>query len=312
MIGCKKNVLLALVLIINVAKAQQLPLLSSYMFDRALVNPAYVGAIPYFTATTTNRAQFSGMEGSMVSNFIAIHAPVQKHNLGLGLKVMNDKTSLFQSNTFNAMASYSLRLGNGRLSAGIESGVHNQSGSLHSLARHHQNDPLINELPYKVVSIDAGTGIYYQTGNYFLGLSSYQIFSNAIISSANDTGAGERLKSHTYFLAGFIIETNSKLKLEPSLILRKTESLYPQAAMSCRVLYSEVFSSGLSYRYKDALVFMGEVNIKGNLRLALAYDIGLSALRTYHNGSYEVLISWRKKLLPPPGKKEIHPRYYIY
>ena len=71
--------------------------------------------------------------------------------------------------------------------------------------------------------------------------------------------------------------------------------------------FKNAYSIGLSYRNKDALSFMGGVNL-GTTTVGYAYDLGISKIKTYNDGTHEVFMSFKlKKIinLKPHGKIEI-------
>ena len=49
---------------------------------------------------------------------------------------------------------------------------------------------------------------------------------------------------------------------------------------------------GFSNISSDALVFQGGFRLNSKLLMRYAYDFGLSQLRSVHNGSHEILISY--------------------
>ena len=58
--------------------------------------------------------------------------------------------------------------------------------------------------------------------------------------------------------------------------------------------FKNAYSIGLSYRNKDALSFMGGVNL-GTTTVGYAYDLGISKIKTYNDGTHEVFMSFKLK-----------------
>ena len=85
--------------------AQQLPRYSSYMFDRAIVNPAFTGTTPHIMGTVAYRQQFVGIDGNPTTQFFVLHAPIQKKNIGVGLKIVNDNIAVIKNTSFAGMFS---------------------------------------------------------------------------------------------------------------------------------------------------------------------------------------------------------------
>jgi len=71
------------IIIIKSSFGQQDPMYSMYMFDKALINPAFAGSSNWFVGTIKYRNQFIGMTGNPVTETFNIHSPIQKNILVL-------------------------------------------------------------------------------------------------------------------------------------------------------------------------------------------------------------------------------------
>lgn len=294
------------------AGAQQLPRYSAYMFDKSIVNPAYAGSIPYINGTVAYRQQFMGIEGAPTTQFLTFHAPIQKKNIGLGLKVVNDKAAVIKNLSAHGMFSYALGLGNGKLSAGIEAGIVNQSTDFTNLIRHDAVDNVLTYDKQTKTTFDLSFGLFYQTKTFFAGWSSYQLTQSKI----NYTGASRsmiaRLWNHNFVVVGYNFGTEEKLRFEPSILVKQVANVPLQFDVNFRGTYKQLVSLGLSYRNSESLVFMTDVIINDSFKIGYAFDYTISGLATYQSGGHEIMFTYRKKLLPPARDKETHPRFYIY
>ena len=70
-----KIVLLLLPVLIVKSYAQQIPVMSQYMFNGLVINPAYAGSKDYMSTTLMVRKQWAGYEGSPVTENASIHGP---------------------------------------------------------------------------------------------------------------------------------------------------------------------------------------------------------------------------------------------
>lgn len=59
---------------------------------------------------------------------------------------------------------------------------------------------------------------------------------------------------------------------------------------------NDVVGLGASYRIHDSIVSMFEVQINENFHVGYAYDLTLSDIRLYSNGTHEIVINYRIKL----------------
>jgi type IX secretion system PorP/SprF family membrane protein len=117
------------------------------------------------------------------------------------------------------------------------------------------------------------------------------------------------LNNNNYLLTGgclFWITNNFKLK--PSTLIR----YYPQSPVQYDLnLNAILFKDGLlwlgaSYRSKEALVALAEVQMGNKWRLGVSYDYSLGDIKTFTSGSVEVLL--RMELITVV--KTINPRFF--
>ena len=66
---------------------------------------------------------------------------------------------------------------------------------------------------------------------------------------------------------------------------------------------------GASYRVNDAYAFMGTFGITKQFSLGYAYELGVSKLNNYQNGTHEVMLGYDFGF---EKKKVVNPRYVNY
>ena len=71
--------------------AQQELMVSQYMFNGLLLNPAYAGTHSYFQTSLLHRSQWVNFDEAPVTQVFAIDGPIANEKLGVGLLVTNDK-----------------------------------------------------------------------------------------------------------------------------------------------------------------------------------------------------------------------------
>ena len=92
------------------------------------------------------------------------------------------------------------------------------------------------------------------------------------------------------------IHINENLLLLPSTLIRATEGAPLNADISATMVLHETVGLGLSLRTFDALVWMFELAINENFHLGYAYDITLTDLADYSNGTHEFMINYRIRI----------------
>ena len=98
-----------------------------------------------------------------------------------------------------------------------------------------------------------------------------------------------------YFIAGSNIPIKNTLyEVQPSMMVKSNLNI-TQYELSCRVKYNKLFWVGLSYRWKDACIFMIGAEYK-NFIAGYAYDYPVSAIVKASSGSHEVFLGYSLKL----------------
>lgn len=290
--------------------AQQDPMYSMYMLDKMLINPAYTGSASWLVGTLKYRQQFVGFAGGPTTATFNFHTPIQKRHIGLGFKVISDKTAIMSNLNASLFYSYHLNFAGGKLSAGLEAGIYNRRINYQDLVL---NDPVDNSLPQTATSSlvpDASVGLYYQKKQFYIGYSFCHLvkkdFNYKAISESNS-----HLYNHMYLLLGKVFELSEKWSFEPSALVKYQAASPVQLDVNVSLAYRERVTVGFQYRTGDAVAAMLKISILENLRIAYAYDMTVSGLSPYSKGAHEIILSYGIKLPPPAAEKEIHPRYYF-
>ncbi|HNR56751.1 MAG TPA: type IX secretion system membrane protein PorP/SprF, partial [Flavobacteriales bacterium] len=91
---------------------------------------------------------------------------------------------------------------------------------------------------------------------------------------------------------GHLVELTHGIKLKPSALIRYRRSSGVQADLSTNLILKDLLWLGASYRTGDAMIATVEVLPTPQWRIGYAYDLGLSRLRTAHQGSHEVMLQY--------------------
>src|SRR6185295_15132459 len=84
------------------AKAQQDVLLSQYMFNHLLINPAYAGSKDYMMATLLYRNQWVNWDAAPTTQVASLHGPLGMTNLGWGALIAHDHEGVTDRTDFYA------------------------------------------------------------------------------------------------------------------------------------------------------------------------------------------------------------------
>jgi type IX secretion system PorP/SprF family membrane protein len=79
--------------------------------------------------------------------------------------------------------------------------------------------------------------------------------------------------------------------IKPSFMIKGVGPIW-QYDLNVSVVYLDKMWGGLSYRYQDAIVVMGGVELASGLKVGYSYDITTSQLAKVSNGSHEIMIGY--------------------
>ena len=301
-----------LFILVNLAaKAQQEPLFSNYMFLRTVTNPGFVGAEKTINATFCNRTMFAGFEGKPVTSTFGVEAPVDLFGkkTGIGIVMMSDKIGFQQIVKVDLSFAYHHNLKNGTLGFGLTLGLNNYSidptwnseisadGSAHTWPTSSSDDPLLPP-SFSTLDLGIGFGAYYETPQYYLGLSASNL-NQAKISHTTEAGIETvyLYYSAEYKLSGaYNIEMHDPLfDLRPSFILRSDLAAY-MLDLNATIFYKKRYWAGFGLRVSPkniaSFTLLAGTELFNGLNIGYALDINTSSM--IYNGatSHEVIITY--------------------
>lgn len=302
----KRVILSATIILITAISgfAQQDPLISQYMFNPLLVNPAYAGSKDYAMASALYRTQWVKLKGSPETFLASIHGPVFKsRKVGLGFTISNDNIGIInRTNVFGDYA-YHIPLTNKlKLGLGVKAGIFYQSNKLSSaiLTDNSQIDPVYSAANTNKVTPEVGAGAYLYSKKFYLGLSvphflSYDA-SRPLSFSSNKVYNYVR---HFWFTTGVAIEASPDFVIRPSLMIRYSKYAPMQADINCNFLIKKFLWLGATYRTGDkeagameSIIGIIEFQLTKQFRLGYSYDFTRTQLNNYSNGSHEISLGY--------------------
>ncbi|MDG1261408.1 MAG: type IX secretion system membrane protein PorP/SprF [Flavobacteriales bacterium] len=273
--------------------AQQELMVSQYMFNGLLVNPAYAGTHDYFSASLLHRSQWTNLDGAPTSQVFAIDGPIANNKLGVGLLINNDQIGVISQLDLSANLAYHLELGTGDLSFGIKAGGAMYSATLSDVVVWDENDQVYsaNDISGKFVP-KFGFGVYYHSEKFFAGVSVPVIYSmddNVILQGST---ADNYFSQHYYVNTGMVFEPNTNLAIKPSILVKYEQAAPLEVDLNCNFLLYRRLWLGAGYRTGDAIIGMIEYNITPQLRAGYSYDFTTTEIRDYSNGSHEIMLGF--------------------
>lgn len=297
--------LFAFALIFNIGNAfsQQEAMYTQYMFNTLAVNPAYAGSRNVVSATALFRNQWSGIKGAPKTQTFSIDAPINQKKVGLGLQIFADKLGRTKNTGTVLSYAYRIRMENASLSFGLQGSLSQFSADYTSISLDPAGlsiDPAFMNNDNKTL-INFGTGVYYNTDRFYLGLSSPELINNILPGSETSLN---RQAMHLFLMSGYVFTLNSVFKLKPSALLKGVKGAPLQADLNTSLWIKDVLSIGAQYRTNADVSALLEIQATPQIRFGYAYDHSTTPLSSYNSGSHEIMLRYefgfqRGKVLTP-------------
>lgn len=289
----KKIVFVLVVMTAGLLSAQQEALVSQFMYNGVLFNPAVAGSENYWNASATYRKQWLGFDGTPSTQLISIQGPWKDKNVGWGGSVCNDIIGISKRLDADLYYSYHLKTGSGKLGMGLRAGISHYSAQLSELTVWDAGDSHFStDVSGKIIP-NAGAGFYYFHEFFNAGVSIPNLISHKpqtpISISLEEILQYQR---HLYIHASGKIKAGEKFFIKPAALFRYVKGAPAQAEIHLAGSFKDMADLGVSYRSGDGLVFITQMNIMKQLRLGYSFDLPLSDLQGYSNGTHEIRLTW--------------------
>jgi type IX secretion system PorP/SprF family membrane protein len=286
-----KKIIILIIAVISVitVSAQQDPQFTQNMFNKLANNPGFAGSRGVIATSILHRSQWMGFEGAPSTQNFSVDAELPFLYGGVGLNVVNDNIAEFSNLGLQASYAYRTELGVGQIGMGMSVGMYQSGLNGGNLNSAQGDDPAIPTVEVKGSSLDIGAGIYYNTQDVYIGLSSSHMTEPTIEWS---DGQNFNLTRHYFLIAGYYHELNSLLSLNPSIYL-KSDGATSQLDINTNLIYNNKMWGGVSYRLDEGISLLAGMNINEDLRFGLAYDV---TMMNAMSNSIEFMLGYNFKI----------------
>ena len=289
--------------IVGSVSAQQDPMFTQYMHNPVSINPAYAGSRGTLNAVMMNRQQWVGIDGAPKTMTLSVNSPFINYNLGIGFSLLYDQIGPTKQVGVYTDYAYHLKVTNQvKLAFGIKGGFNMYDvNTLNLQGSQFEDNPKVE----KMYLPNFGMGSYLYSNKFYLGLSIPKMLQNSLSDNKNTLLNKE--ERHYYFTGGLVLNIVENVKFKPSFTFRMVEGAPLSSELSGALLLHNRLWLGGMYRYAEALGAMVKFDISSTLGLGYAYDMSISRLRNYNQGTHEVYISYD---IDFRNKKILSPRYF--
>ena len=284
--------------------AQQDDQFTQFMHYRFGFNPGAAGSEETAVVSGLVRSQWLGLEGAPETQLLTFNMPLFNQKVGIGANLLRHSIGLSENYELNGTYAYRIDLGRGVLGIGVQASVRllrtdfNQAQATQPI----ETDAAIPVGIQSKYVPNFGAGVFYhdQDERFYFGFSIPRFLQNNI-DLADSEGIISREIRHYYLMGGAKLPINEKINLLPHVLLKYVSGAPFDADVNLTVEFMEKFSTGISYRIGgskssslgEALSFLVGMDVSEHFMFGLSYDLTLSDLRSYNNGSVEGLLRYR-------------------
>jgi len=270
--------------------AQQDPQYTNYMYNTMNVNPAYAGTKEVLSILGMYRAQWVGLDGAPVTSTFSLHSPIGFSNVGLGLSFVNDKIGPSDENTISVDFSYRLNFDNlSTLALGIKTTANLLNVDYTKLSIYDPTDPQFQNNVDNRFSPNFGAGAYWYSDKHYVGFSVPNFLETKHYDD-NDRNSLAKEKMHYYFMAGYVFDLTSEIKMKPAFLSKMVAGAPLQIDMTANFLFFEKLTVGAAYRLNASVSGLVAFQLSDKLLVGYSYDAETTKLAHYNSGSHEIFL----------------------
>ncbi len=291
--------------------AQQLPTYSQYMMNGFLINPALAGGDVYTSVNLTAREQWVGFPDAPRTHAISVQTrllkksyisrstsvrkkirrPTRSGRVGIGGYFFSDQNGITNRTGAQFTYAYHIPMNESQLSFGLALTAYQFRINDKDIILYEDVDPLLDGSDKVLYIPDANFGMMLTARDFFAGFSVSELFQ-ASLKFGQTNYQSYRLHRHYYLMGGYTFDLSGDFSIQPTVLVKATTQNINQVQIdfNTRLYYKDDYWAGLSWRTRDALVFMAGVKFS-QYYIGYAFDYTLSNIRKYSFGSHEFMLA---------------------
>jgi len=315
----KSIITICLLMFGGISMAQQDVMLTQFMYNKLSINPAYAGHDDYTNLNLTYRDQWNGLPGAPNTQLASVNLPLIRKSVGVGFDLQRQSIGISNKTSLSLKYAYKFFFEKSNLSLGMS-----VTGKRYAfdftddrlIAIQGLNiDPSIPDQAVSSFLMNIGLGAYLSGDNYYVSLSTPGLLNSDIDFDENDSDSEE--VSHVYLMGGATFPVADRIDFTPQILFKYAANTPFDIDLNLGLTLDEKYTAALAYRFGGATGDVGEsidvllgLQLTEKLLLGFSLDFTLSKLRTYDNGSIELVVGYAFRDGKMGGARMINPRYF--
>ncbi|MDI9356084.1 MAG: PorP/SprF family type IX secretion system membrane protein [Chitinophagaceae bacterium] len=288
--------------------AQNKTIITQYMLNGIVLNPAYAGSHAMVNTAVLHRNQWINIDGAPTLNLFTMDMHVPKTPISVGISLSN--TNIGINTVYSILSSYAYRIPykHGNLSFGLSIGMSIAESNYNKLTLKDKADPFLSGI-ISTYTPDFGVGVYYYNSKTYFGFSIPYILQTRIFN--NDSSLTKFQKTPYIFINfGKLYRLHHQIQLQPSILFRIQDVQNFGADINLIAIFHDILGVGLSYKTENTLSILSQLYFHENFRFSYSYDVLSSGLSAYTTGTHEFMIIYRIRLKGHKSNKTLCPSYF--
>lgn len=299
--------------------AQQEQQYTQFMYNKLGYNPGYAGSQETACITGIIRNQWLGLEGAPNTQILSFNMPILNQRVGIGANLTRHTIGISQKLTLDAAYSYRIRMATGTLGFGLQA-------SVRYFRNNFADGRLVSTVPIALdnsIPVGArskyvpnfGAGAYFSNERFYVGASIPRLLNNNIDFNETGTILSEE-KLHGYIMTGYLFDLSDNVSFKPQALLKFVANAPFDADVNGSFIFNKKYIVGATYRLGgsstsavgESVDVMVGAQISNHIFFGLSYDITLSEIKDYSDGSIEGVV--RYCIGKSGGEDIVNPRFF--
>lgn len=278
---------------------------TQYMDNLLVINPGYAGSKEIGNALLVARNQWVSFDGAPSTRSFSYNTSFDRKNIGFGFSLLTDKIGPLKQTGVYADYSYFIRVSEDfKLGLGLKGGVSFYRANFTDLETVDPSDPVFQNDIYENFLPNMGVGFFLFSDDTYFGLSVPKLIENTITREDVSSEYVNKQQLHLYLVGGHRFELNDAFQLKPSAMIKWVENAPLSFDVSAMLGFRQRFWLGAMYRFDAAYGVIAQFKPSAKMTIGYSYDLSISELNGFNNGSHEIMLSYDLDLFERRSKME--------